>query len=326
MNKRIGVQRYANIEALIESKDKNDPNDVVVTTAERKIFIWVAGSTETHNGSEIIENIFDSSGRFHSITSEVNESLVIPAPKVTLLPSGINNGNGTDIPTGFVNNNISLNVQYPYGYDAFQRLVETGSVRLVLKHYDTKGKNYSRNIDNSYYYFTYNNKSKFVSHKNGSEDAGDYIFGGAGYFVDTDGSPYPEITGYTELDANVKPNKRIPFIIEAPKFYGNANANNDWSTNPPAVFTMTDIRNDPSYYSIRGEGKKQIFSQVGKVLVPKLTKYFELLFMYKNSNNRWVEGPTSARIKVYVDTVNVKDPLSPSISTKYYYCIRAKIV
>lgn len=68
MNKRIGVQRYDDVAALLaETNVTNDANDLVVTTAERKIFIWVPGSTETHDGAAFVEQTADPSGRFHAV-------------------------------------------------------------------------------------------------------------------------------------------------------------------------------------------------------------------------------------------------------------------
>lgn len=68
MNKRIGVQRYDDVAALVaEANVANDANDLVVTTAERKIFIWVPASTETHDGIAFVEQTADASGRFHAV-------------------------------------------------------------------------------------------------------------------------------------------------------------------------------------------------------------------------------------------------------------------
>lgn len=82
MNKRIGVQRYADVAALIAATEINDANDIVVTTAEKKIFIWVPGSTETHDGSAFVEQTADATGRFHAVLAakgKISGSSTTPA-------------------------------------------------------------------------------------------------------------------------------------------------------------------------------------------------------------------------------------------------------
>lgn len=83
---RVGTQNYADITAIIGTVDSNDNNDLVLAKAERRLYMWVAGSTETHDGKMILEQANDVTGRFHAVLGA--KSVLTGSGTAAAIPNG----------------------------------------------------------------------------------------------------------------------------------------------------------------------------------------------------------------------------------------------
>jgi hypothetical protein len=243
--------------------------------------------------------------------------VVIPQPIVSIYNIRKENANNLTIPVGY-NNDIEIEIKYPHGYTEFENLVLEKKVRLQLIHWDTNTK--SKNTIGDRYKKT--NTPRYVIHRNGSDDSGDMFFGSRQ--IDNLGNVYPDINSMKIIDSSTKPLNSIFFTLECSKFYGNGDAVNCGEIGNRFPFTYQNIINEPYIFQIRGEGRKTNFIWTNKPFIPKLTKYFAFVFMFKNKNGKWETGPNSKQIKLFIDTININD--GNGNIEKYWYRFNTNIV
>lgn len=209
------------------------------------------------------------------------QGAIIPKPILSIQawqePQHFRNTGGS--PPSANSNKIKLNIRYPEGFPDFETLVATGKVRLQLEHMD--GRTYIKH------------KAKGIKvrqtivprlciHRNGSLDAGDYLFGGD--CRDTGNNVYPNRDTMLYLPTTLLPNQFVEFEIDPSLWYGYGGA-----ANCGVISTMLPMKYEDyltsEFTTLCGHSRKSNFSS--RPMEKNDRIYFRFIFMYKNANGRW---------------------------------------
>lgn len=233
----------------------------------------------------------------------VNQGFV-PTTSVVQIPTPIynfpvrNEVRNNNSSVNFVVNSCPINISYPEGYPEFEALVQQGKIRCQMQHLDGRAKivNYDntgtkiKNVTNS-------SKWKWCKHNNGTSDVGDYLFGGVER--DMNGNQYLDKIGMIMLSNTLRPNQEQQINILPELWYGYGGVGNQGIIAGLFPLVVEKWLNLPES-TLRGESSKNNFISQGKTVLKNDRKYFRFCFMYKNDNNRWVQGAFSESF--YIDT------------------------
>lgn len=225
-----------------------------------------------------------------------SSSVIIPTP-VFNFPTRkeIKSYNTTPSSTA---NPCPINISYPEGYAEFEALVAQGKIRCQMQHLDGRAKIVNYDNTGKKIKSTLNaSKWKWCKHNNGTSDVGDYLFGGVE--KDINGTQYLDKIGMIMLSNTLRPNQeqQINILPELWYGYGGAGAQGAIATMFPLVLDKWLAFPEST---LRGESSKNTFINQGKTVLKNDRKYFRFCFMYKNDNNRWVQGSFSEAF--YIDT------------------------
>ena len=225
-----------------------------------------------------------------------SSSVIIPTP-VFNFPTRkeIKSDNTTPSSTA---NHCPINISYPEGYSEFEALVQKGKIRCQMQHLDGRARIVNYDIGGSKIKRTAtSNKWRWCKHNNGTDDIGDYLFGGVER--DMNGNQYSDKIGMIMLDASLKPYQEQEFYIKPELWYGYGGAANQGLIASMFPLNINKWLAFPES-TLRGETSKNSFITQGKTVLKNDRKYFRFCFMYKNDNNRWVQGSFSEAF--YIDT------------------------
>lgn len=187
-------------------------------------------------------------------------------------------GTGGGAPS-FADNKFKIVIRYPEGFSEFESLVAAGKIRLQLEHMDGRAyiKHKALNVK-----VRQTIVPKLCIHRNGSLDAGDYLFGGD--CRDSGGNLYPNRDTMMYLPSTLLPNQFVEFDLDPSLWYGMGGA-----SNCGVISTMLPMKYEDylvsEFTTLCGHSRKSNFSS--NTLEKNDRIYFRFIFMYKNANNRW---------------------------------------